>query len=222
MQAAKKIFAKQKLYQRHSASKNIKNCFKGKSLMEYIIIDIETCPIELEGYLELSETDKKKLLNPIDSRTVAIGLRHGSKNIVIQDENEKLMLEEFWKEIKNFIGKDLKKKIVGFNLKEFDLPFLVTRSFINNVKIFPFKIKEIIDLREKVSAFRYGFTRGKLKEFGEALDIELHEMDGSMVAEECIKGNMEKIKEYLNKDLEITDKMLKRIIETNIIEIERW
>ncbi len=190
--------------------------------MEYIILDIETCPIKLEGYLELNETERKKLMNPIDSKVIAIGLRYNSKNIAIQNENEKIMLEEFWKELKNFIGKDLNKKIVGFNIKDFDLPFLVTRSFINNVKIFSFKIKEIIDLREKVSAFRYGFTRGKLKEFGEAMGIELHEMDGSMIAEECIKGNIEKIKEYLNKDLEITDKMLKRIIETNIIEIERW
>ncbi|MBU2100833.1 ribonuclease H-like domain-containing protein [Candidatus Micrarchaeota archaeon] len=190
--------------------------------MEYIIIDIETCPIKLEGYLELAETERKKLLNPIDSKVVAIGLRYNSKTVIIQDKNEKQMLEEFWKEMKEFIGKSLNKKIVGFNLKDFDLPFLVTRSFINNVKIFPFKIKEVIDLREKVSAFRYGFTRGKLKEFGEALGIELHEMDGSMVAEECIKGNIEKIKEYLKKDLEITEKMLKRIIETNIIEIERW
>ncbi len=190
--------------------------------MEYIIIDTETCPVKLEKYLELSETDRKKLLNPIDSKVFAVGLRYNSKNIVIQNNNEKVMLEEFWKELENFIGKNLNKKIAGFNIKDFDLPFLVTRSFINNVKVFPFKLKEIIDLREKVSAFRYGFTRGKLKEFGKALEIELPEMNGSMVAEECIKGNTEKIKEYLNKDLEITEKMLKRIIETNIIEIERW
>jgi hypothetical protein len=189
--------------------------------MEYIIIDTETCPIKLENYPALSEAEKKKLMNPIDSKLIAVGLRFNSKNLIIQNENERIMLEEFWKELKE-IRKEKETKIVGFNIKDFDLPFLVTRSFINNVKITPFILREVIDLREKVSAFRFGFTRGKLKEFGEALGIELHEMDGSHVAEEYIKGNIEKIKEYLNKDLEITEKMLKRIIETNIIEIEKW
>ncbi|MFH1664104.1 MAG: ribonuclease H-like domain-containing protein [archaeon] len=190
--------------------------------MEYIVLDTETCPIKLEGYLELSETERKKLINPIDSKLVAIGLRHNSRNIILQDENEKKMLEEFWKELAEIKKKKKETKIVGFNVKDFDLPVLVTRSFINNVVIEPFVLKDVIDLREKVSAFRYGQTRGKLKEFGEFMGIELHEMDGSQVAEECIKGNFEKIKEYLNKDLEITEKMLKRIIETRIIEIEKW
>lgn len=190
--------------------------------MEYVIIDTETCPVKLEGYLDLGETERKKLLNPIDSRLVAIGLRFNSKDLIIQSKDEKKMLEEFWKELEKIKKETKQAKIVGFNIKDFDLPFLVTRSFIHNVKITPFVLKDVIDLREKVSAFRYGATRGKLKEFGEFLGIELHEMDGSQVAEECIKGNFEKLKEYLNKDLEITEKMLKRIIETNIIEIERW
>ncbi len=190
--------------------------------MEYIILDTETCPTNLDKYEELSETERKKLLNPIDSKLVAIGLRYNSKTVIIHDKNEKQMLEEFWKELEEIKKTKPEKKIVGFNIKDFDLPFLVTRSFINNVKITPFVLKEVIDLREKVSAFRYGATRGKLKEFGEALGIELHEMDGSMVADECIKGNYEKINEYLKKDLEITEKMLQRIIETKIIEIERW
>ncbi len=188
--------------------------------MEYVILDTETCPVKLEKYLELNETDRKKLLNPIDSRLVAIGLRYNAKTVIIQDKNEKIMLEEFWNELKT--ARKNKSKIVGFNIKDFDLPFLVTRSFINNVKIESFIIKDVIDLREKVSAFRYGQTRGKLKEFGEFMGIELHEMDGSKVAEECIKGNFEKLKEYLKKDLEITEQMLKRIVETRIIEIERW
>ena len=190
--------------------------------MEYIVIDIEVCPVKLEGYPELTETEKKKLLNPIDSCVVAIGLRYNSKNIIIQSSDEKKMLTEFWAELKSFLKGNSQRKITGFNIKDFDLPFLVTRSFIRNIEIHPFILKGVVDLRDQLSAFRYGPVRGKLKEFGEFLGIELHEMDGSQVAEECLRGNFPKIKEYLAKDLEITEKILERAISTKIIDIKRW
>lgn len=187
----------------------------------YFIIDIETSPINLEGHQDLSEEGKKKLLNPIDSRIVAIGVRHCGKNIIIQHENEKQLLEDFWAEwVRIKKGRNL--SIVGFNLKDFDLPFVVTRSFIHNVTISPFIVKYVIDLKEKVSAFRYGPTRGKLKEFGSFMGIAGLGMDGSDITELWMQKNHERIKEYLAKDLEITDKMYQRLRATRILEIEKW
>jgi uncharacterized protein YprB with RNaseH-like and TPR domain len=113
-------------------------------------------------------------------------------------------------------------RIVGFNIKDFDLPFLVTRSFMHEVEIMPFKLSEIIDLREKLAAYKFGHIRGKLKEFGEALGIEILEKDGSWIAEACFKGEFKKIGEYLEKDLEITHAVMERLIKTRIVEIERW
>jgi len=191
--------------------------------MDFLILDVETCPIEMEGYFGLSEAEQKKLINPVDSRIVAIGLKQGSVLKVIQDLDEKKMLEAFWKEVSFFKkGASGQKRIVGFNLKEFDLPVLVTRSFLNDVEIEQFNLKEVIDLREKLSAFKWGPTRGKLKEYGKALNIELHEMEGGDVAKACVEGKFDKIKQYLEKDLEITAKILERTVKTRIIEIERW
>ncbi|MEK6891644.1 MAG: hypothetical protein AABX25_00510 [Nanoarchaeota archaeon] len=187
----------------------------------YFIIDIETCPIDIEGYKKLDEEGKKKLINPIDSRIIAIGIRHAGKNTIIQNENEKQLLEDFWTEWMS-IKKGRSLNIVGFNIKDFDLPFAVTRSFVHNVTISPFVVKYVIDLKEKVSAYRYGPTRGKLKEFGGYMGISDFGMDGSDVTELCISQNHEKIKEYLVNDLEITDKMYKRLRDTKILEIERW
>lgn len=191
-------------------------------VMDFLVLDVETCPLKLDGYFELSEADQKKLLNPIDSRIVAIGLRHGSVLKVIMGEDEKKMLEEFWKEFAFFKKSSSQKRIVGFNVKDFDLPVLVTRSFLNDVEIVPFNLNEVIDLREKLAAYKWGPTRGKLKEYGKALNIELHEMEGSDVAKACLEKNFKKIKEYLEKDLEITQKILERAVKTRIIEIERW
>ncbi len=190
--------------------------------MDFLILDVETCPLVLDGYFDLGEAEQKKLINPVDSRIVAIGLKQGSVLKVIMDLDEKRMLEAFWKEVAFFKKGTSQKRIVGFNLKEFDLPVLVTRSFLNDVEIEPFNLKEVVDLREKLSAYKWGPTRGKLKEYGKALNVELHEMEGSDVAKACVEGKFDKIKQYLEKDLEITAKILERAVKTRIIEIERW
>ena len=190
--------------------------------MGYFIVDIETCPIDLDNYQKLDEEEKKKKLNPIDSKIVAIGLRYAGKDIIFSDEDEKKILEDFWLEWKSIKKSNFNIQVVGFNINNFDLPFLVTRSFIHNVIISPFTIKSIIDLKEKVTAYRYGHTRGKLKEFALFMGLEDFGMDGSEVADLCIKKDFDKLKEYLKNDLKITDEMYKRIKSTNILNIVRW
>ena len=191
--------------------------------MDYIIVDTETIPCDKEQYLGVeNETERKKLLNPIDSKVAAIGLKHGAKTTILMDESEKAMLEAFWQEISAFKKLHRNFKIVGFNLKNFDLPFLVTRSFVNNVAIEPFTLKETIDLREKLSAYKYGNVRGTLKEFAAFLGFHDYEMDGSMVAEEFWAGNHAKIKTYLEHDLIVTEKIYQRAKELKITEIDRW
>lgn len=190
--------------------------------MNYLVLDIETCPLSFDGYFEKSEDERKKLLNPIDSRIVAIGLREGEKTEILLSEDEAGIVALFWVRLKQFKKSHPSGRIVGFNIKEFDLPFLVTRSFMHDVEIQPFTLKEIIDLREKLAAYKYGHTRGKLKEYGTAMGIASDEPDGSWIAEACFKGEFEKIKTYLEKDLEITHAVLARLIRTRIVEIERW
>src|SRR3989338_4531322 len=105
----------------------------------YFIVDIEVCPINLEGYEELEEEERLKLLNPINSKAIAVGIRHLGKNKIFFFENEKEMLEEFWKEWEKIKQIDqYSTQIVGFSILNFDLPFLVSRSLINNVTISPF------------------------------------------------------------------------------------
>ena len=189
----------------------------------YFIIDIEVCPIKLEKYEELGEEERLKLLNPIDSKVIAIGIRHLGQNKIFFSENEKEMLGEFWKEWEKLKQIDqYSTQIVGFNICNFDLPFLVSRSLINNVTISPFLLKSIIDLREKINAYRYGKTRGKLKDYALLLGLDTENMDGGEVAKVCIQKDWEKLKKYLAKDLEITDELYKRARDTRILEINRW
>jgi len=192
--------------------------------VNYFYFDVETCPINKEEYLSRTEEERKKLLNPIDSKIVAIGIQiNEDVPVICQDASEKKLLEEFWTEMASFRKGDPSNKIVGFNVKDFDLPFVVTRSFINNVTIAPFVLKDIIDIRECISAFKWGPVRGKLKELGEMIGIDIDdEMDGSKVAETYWAGNIDKIIEYLKKDLEITAALHKRANELRIDQIQRW
>lgn len=185
--------------------------------MSELIVDIEVAPNDYKDYFEKTEEEKLKLLNPIDSKIIAIGIKQDN-NYNILSGDEKLILKLFWEEL----DKNKSETIVGFNIKNFDVPFLTARSFINNIKITPFTIKNILDLRENINAFRYGQTRGKLKEYAELLGIETMEVDGSDVAKLYFNNELDTIKEYLKKDLDITEAVLKRAKETNITKIARW
>lgn len=190
--------------------------------MDYFYIDIETVPNDKEAYLALSEEGRKKLLNPIDSHIVAIGIKkNGVESQILYSEDERAVLQGFWSTLS--MAKGTPFRMVGFNIKDFDLPFLVTRSFLKGVKIHPFILKDVVDVREQLSAFKFGPTRGKLKEYAALVGTAIiDDMDGSQIAERYWNGEHSKIQEYLKKDLELTEVLHKRMIELRITEIARW
>jgi uncharacterized protein len=191
-------------------------------MIDHFVLDIETCPKNLVNYSALSDEEQIKLLNPIDSRIVAIGIRHEEKNYLFMQKDEKELLQEFWDKWRELFFYNTNSRVVGFNIQYFDMPFIVTRSLINNVVIQPFSLKVLIDLREKINAYRYGKSRGKLKDFAQSLGIETENIDGSAIPRLCQEENWEKIKVYLEKDLLLTDKLFERCIDTKIIGISRY
>ena len=80
----------------------------------------------------------------------------------------------------------------------------------------------MVDLRDKITAYRYGSTRGKLKDFAVLMGLPIKDFDGKDIARLCIEKKHDLIKEYLINDLEITEALYKRAKETNIINIEKW
>ena len=197
--------------------------------MNYLYLDIETCPIDKELYDSLEDEEAKlKLLNPIDSRVVAIGMKYSDSKdaIILQNSDEKKLLEEMWQTISKLRGNGTSLRIVGFNILNFDMPFIIARCFINKVSVLPISGNEIIDLRDLVSFFRTGKTRGGLKDFGKTMGIELDENDGSKIAGLCFQEDKEdgrrQIAKYLHKDIELTESMHKQIIELGIDKLRRY
>src|SRR3989344_7273622 len=176
----------------------------------YFIVDIETVPNNIENYFFLSEEKKLELLNPIDSKIWALGIRHNEVNKLFYGHNEKEILTQFWSEWNLIMEKNAITGIVGFSINNFDIPFIIARSFIHGVKIRPFTLKQVIDLREKINAYRYGKTRGRLKEYAALIGLDVLETDGSQVPKLWHENKLDELRKYLEKDLEITASLYKR------------
>lgn len=135
---------------------------------------------------------------------------------------EKEILTEFWKKVIELTGGNKFIPLVGFNIANFDLPFLTARSFVHKVTIFPFVLKSVVDLRDKINAYRYGPSRGKLKEFAKLHNLPVLEENGGDVAQLCKDGKMDILKKYLENDIYITDELYKIALTTRIAEISKW
>jgi len=180
-----------------------------------VIFDIESVPIDTEKYETLTALEQKKTINPIDQKIVGIGTitPMGLWTEVGHDEYE--LLFEFWQHLPQIF------KLCGFNIKQFDLPMLVARSFANNIPVKHFNVHETIDLREYLNCHRWGYTRGKLKEYGDMVGIPDVGDDGSMIYDLYKEGKYSEITTYLEKDLQITKAVYERCNQLGIMSLRR-
>lgn len=190
-------------------------------MVEYLVIDIETVPVELSKYFEQDESKRKEFLNPIDSRVIAAGIRSNGSNEIFIGDDEARVLADFWAEWSAVRRGNKDTKVVGFNIGDFDMPMLTSRSFQNDVPVTPFLKKELVDLRERISAFQWR-PKGRLQDYAESVGIVPETGGGENVAYWYRDNEMGKIREHLEEDLEITDKVFQKARELNISKIDRW
>ena len=116
----------------------------------YLVLDIETIPQDnpnpyiLEAYQkkwDKLDISKKEEQMQID-RALEVGLSdlfcivlkpNDGKHIVIQEDNEKNMLETFWNNMSNLFD----KKLITFNGIKFDVPYIMHKSLIHRIPHFP-------------------------------------------------------------------------------------
>lgn len=149
-------------------------------------------------------------LNAMTGRVLAIGIQPvGGHPVIIGHEKEDDILLEFWNLFSSTPG-----KWVGFNIFGFDLPFLMRRSWANQLKV-PFIRKgrywsdEFIDLRETWQAGDRQ-AEGSLDSISRALGIGQKSGDGADFAR-LWKTERAKAEEYLRHDLELTTAVFSRI-----------
>ncbi|MFN7137728.1 MAG: ribonuclease H-like domain-containing protein [Limisphaerales bacterium] len=151
---------------------------------------------------------EKAALDPLTGRVVAIGLLDAETGEfrVIGHDDEAQTLREFWDACRGEMGRI--NQMVGFNTYQFDLPFLIRRSWKHRIAI-PIGIRrgrywsnEMIDLRD---GWQLGDrqARGSLDAIAKHLGVGAKNGEGKEFAR-LWESDRNRALEYLRNDLELT------------------
>jgi len=157
-------------------------------------------------------------LNPISDRIIAIGVLNVEQDIpaILYGENEKQILTQFWNAVKN------SDELLTFNGDGFDIPFIIVRSLINNVKICEnFNKIKITDIRKVVNSFFISynkFSKGTLRNWAEILGITPETHNGGEMSELYLKKNWSEIKKHNEEDLFILKQLYIRCINCGVLK----
>jgi len=195
-----------------------------------MFLDIETVPIKIEHegikeYLMNKKITKDiRSLDPTYSKIVMICVKVDDEIKVFSGEERKL-LEEFWKFLE--VHKDC--VFVTYNGYKFDIPFLIIRSCINNVKI-PVNINRNKWNMEKSNHFdvmlffsqNETFINPNLTVLANMFDIEIkgERFEGKEIEKFYYNNELEKIEEHCRQDIEILEGVFKKVclgyLENNV------
>lgn len=152
-------------------------------------------------------------LNSMSDRIISIAMIREGQSYVFLDENESQILKQFWM---NIFDKDT---LIGFNSINFDFPFLIKRSLINNVRL---KIDlEHIDLRREVNSFLMNYdkyAKGKLSDWAKVLGIEVSTENGSQMPIRWEQKEFEYIRKHNLEDVQITKQLFERCVGIGLLK----
>jgi predicted PolB exonuclease-like 3'-5' exonuclease len=186
---------------------------------ETVFIDIETVPID--GAVEkatpsdlasANEVIKELSLSALTARILCCGIAINHAEPIILDGEENSILQRFWTAIAKA------NCIVGHNVLDFDLLFILQRSIINGVRpsrdipFARFKDWPVFDTMQEWCKWSF---RGKvsLAALCEALGIPVKQtgLDGSKVYDYYMAGRLEEIYEYCKSDVVAAREVYKRL-----------
>lgn len=220
--------------------------------MATVVFDIETAALpwlDLEpGVREWltrgargEEYRKKKewrSLSPYASRVIAIGMlnpdsgmgrvfyeRDGGRqehktedgSFEMVGTSEKEMLESFWRDLKRY------QRVVTFNGRSFDGPFLAIRSAVlglrpsRNLSGYRYRVEDHVDLLEVLTFFGATLQRPSLHVACEAFGVpspKSQEMHGYTVGKAYREGRILEIAAYCRRDIEATAELYRRLEPT--------
>ncbi len=166
-----------------------------------------------------SDWISKAALSPLTGRVIAIGFRNcetGQSVVEHCDGDEAELIVKFWKKYSQC--RSAPRRMVGYNVHGFDVPFMVRRSWLLGVDVPRGLIEKgkwidsatIVDLMQLWSIGGQNWVKLDLlaKAFG--LGGKTEGVDGSMFAT-LWESDREKAIEYLLRDVEITAELAVRM-----------
>ena len=183
----------------------------------------ETVEANYKKYLDgaLEEFKRSAAINAISGQVLAIGYRSIDKKVIHGQGEESEgramtefdVLSKFWHYYQQL--RAASRSLIGFNIKDFDIPFIVQRSIIQGIAIPPslfsgngrYLDSLFVDLRDVWKAGVYN-GKGSLDAICRACGIgaKTEGVDGSMFAELWMGGSEKRAiaKHYLLNDLDMT------------------
>ena len=191
--------------------------------MKYISLDIETVPFEItdediKTYLMDKKISKeRRSMDPNYSKIVVICVKILGEDVkIFFDDSEKKILEDFW----NFLKENKAFVLVTHNGYKFDMPFVIVRSCVNNVDIPVFvnmnrwqmETSNHFDTMLFFSQYE-NFTNPNLEILAKLNGIEVptQRLSGADVERIYKEGDLEKIKERCQQDVEILEKVFVKL-----------
>lgn len=219
-----------------------------KQILKYLSFDLETIPqppLSLTK-AQLKQFDMKmknnevlgevgvKSTDPFLGRILCIGIYYKNTEVTpieelsesIYNEDEKKILEEFWEGIASLSPGT---KLVGFNTKRFDIPWIRIRSAVHGIKIpnckvdffnlNQFKNTPHVDMMIAVKGdpFMPNITVGlglACESFGIPSPKE-GGIDGSQVYTAYLEGRGAEVAEYSKRDTKSTGLLYEKFLELN-------
>ncbi|MFT4313175.1 MAG: ribonuclease H-like domain-containing protein [Candidatus Woesearchaeota archaeon] len=191
--------------------------------MEYIF-DIETAPLKPGEHTRVTEQNEVQDiggLSPVTGKIIAIGLLHQDKPYIFTG-HEKTILTDFWQTLKTLADSEKGYvKLIGFNIKQFDIHFLLVRSLAHKIAILPFTRRQVIDLRDYLTFFHTYMKKGTLNDYARIIGIDgKHDnIQNSDIPKLYENGDIAQIKKYVEQDIKITAELYKACKEIGILNI---
>lgn len=169
-------------------------CIGGKTMIRIdVVLDIETTG-----------------LNPLQDRIIAIGLKTKKCEAIFIENDESVMLDNFWNHLRQFDY----FRLIGFNVP-FDARFLILRSLLHRIKVIDIWGK-LVDLRWILLHDKY--AKGTLNDFGVFLGIgtKYNGFEGAHAQILWQQGKASELLNYLSRDLMMTFKIFVRCEEIGL------
>lgn len=189
-----------------------------------IVFDMETAPIRFGEYVvKDEETGQMKdigALNPITGRIVVIGWMSGEEQHIFFDVDEKKILERFWHSIGEAVNAgNTFIRLIGFNIKKFDLHFLLVRTLHHNIKVAGFNPRVAIDLREVLTVGQTYMKKGTLQDYANLIGVagKYNDLRASDIPQLWKDGKYDEVVKYVKRDIEITQALYYRCREIGIL-----
>lgn len=200
-----------------------------------ITIDIETLPtaepFESKLFWETKEQYRKTACDANLGRILCIGYSEQTETGAIVREgcfgwreatkdfapDERIILAEFWQFMSGFnTNRDL---VIGHNILDFDLPFIVQRSIVRSVRptidfyFGKYRSQPIFDTMRVWDCWKWGNSTS-LKKLAFALGLECpksEDIDGSSIYDAYLAGRFEDIYRYCLRDVATTRNVWQRM-----------